>query len=100
LRRVMLTWTKQNLCNSVNPTVVVAHEQQMVLVRVLIPRSCCRSLCSLSSQCIAKVGMGLSEVGLDADRLAICGDCLVEPALPSQCISEVVMALGKIRLRC
>jgi hypothetical protein len=44
--------------------------------------------------------MGLSEVGLDADRLAICGNRLVELALAAQRVAEAKMALGKIRLRC
>src|SRR5262245_58380046 len=42
--------------------------------------------------------MGLSVVGLDADRAPIRRDGLVELALPSQRIAEVVMGLSEVGL--
>jgi hypothetical protein len=42
--------------------------------------------------------MSLGVVRLDADRLAICGDRLVELALALERIAEVGMGLGVVRL--
>ena len=42
--------------------------------------------------------MGLSEVGLDADRLARCGNRLVELALRKQCEPEVGIGLSEVGL--
>ena len=46
----------------------------------------------------AEVGISLGIVRLDADRLAICGDRLVELALVLECIAEVGISLGIVRL--
>src|SRR5262249_23840269 len=40
--------------------------------------------------------MGLTEAGLDADRLAICGNRLLELVLPKQRIAEVGMSLSQV----
>ena len=50
-------------------------------------------------QRIAKVGMSLGKVRFDADRLAICGDRLIELAMTIEHIAEI----GKVTrcpLRC
>ena len=50
------------------------------------------------SQSTAEVGMGLSQLRRDIDRLAICGNRLVELALRNQCIAEVGMGLSVVGL--
>ena len=42
--------------------------------------------------------MGLGVVGLEPDRLAVFGDGLVELALVSQGVAEVVVGLGVVGL--
>ena len=37
--------------------------------------------------------MGPSEIGLDADRLAICGNRLLELVLPKQRVAEIGISL-------
>ena len=40
--------------------------------------------------------MGLSQVGLDPDRLATCGDRLAELALAHQRVAEVGISLSEV----
>src|SRR5215470_9208134 len=42
--------------------------------------------------------MGPSEVGLDPDRLAICGNRLLELVLPKQRVAEVGISLSEVGL--